>query len=380
MNRAVLLAGVVLFAAAAEGRCAASAPLLRQDLTARMFSMGGVFAAIDDDPGAVSCNPGGLGFMRGHRLSLSTWEGLDQSSRYAFASGIVNAGWAGSFNANYASYNSGDEEVNELDGTARTVNLQRDHSIGLGWGHSIGKMLSAGVQGKYISSKLVDAYSANTATLDAGLMARTPGGMVTVGAGVRNAVGSLKYISTADSLPRVFYGGAAVRMGLGPFGKLLAAADVQKTKDEDGVDLRGGVEYGMSYFAVRAGGKRVDGDAAVTVGGGVKFKWIGFDYGFEPAGSMAEPIHKFTLNLAFGASGNGSEETSGKSAWSDMLDSSFFAAAPQAMAPAPEAAQALPPAAAPPQEAASVAAVQEEAAPAAAPSQEAAPVLSGEAH
>lgn len=300
----ILLAGLILMLAAAPGRCAGStsALFLRSESTARMFAMGGAAAALDDDAGALYANPAGLGRMKGHGLTLSTWKGVDEKSRYNFLSGIVDAGRYGAFDVTYLGYNSGSEDINELDGTTRSVQLQRDSALGLGWGHKILEgLLSGGVQVKRVSSELADTYDAKATTFDLGLMARTPEGMFSAGAGVQNMVGSLTYVDAGDPLPRVYYGGVAARLPVDGYGQVLLAADVQKPKDESSRDLRAGLEYSKSFFAVRVGGKRVSGDSTYTLGAGLKFKWLGFDYAFAPSGALDQPIHKVTLNLRFGA-------------------------------------------------------------------------------
>jgi len=74
---------------------------------------------------------------------------------------------------------------------------------------------------------------------------------------------------------------------------------------------RAGVEYRFEILAQRTGMKRVSGDNALTLGGGIKVGWFGVDYGFQAAGGLDQPIHKFTLNMGFGATNatNGADDT-----------------------------------------------------------------------
>jgi len=303
-NFSILLGGLALFASASAAHAVGTtgALFLRQEPTARMFSMGGAGAAVYDDAGAAYLNPGGLGFMCDHRLTLSTWQGLDEQSRNNFVSGIANAGRYGVFGLSFLNYTSGKEDINDLGGNTTSVELESDYAAGLGWGHKVwGENLSVGGQIKQVHSKLAEAYSAKATTLDFGALAKTDDGKFSAGAGVQNAIGSLTYISEASPLPRVVYGGAAARFALDNLGKVLLAVDAQKPRD-DSMELRAGGEYSVSIVAVRLGGKRVSGSNSITVGGGLRYKGLNFDYAFEPAGDLAEPMHRFTLSFAFGGS------------------------------------------------------------------------------
>ncbi|MBI5624055.1 MAG: PorV/PorQ family protein [Elusimicrobia bacterium] len=300
-NRVVaVLAVMLLMGNAGSASANHAAMFLRQEPTARMMSMGSTFAGVGEDSGAAYFNPAALGFMSQHRLASSTWEGVDSQSRYYFASGIVNGGWSGVFHANYLDFNSGKETISGFDGSERNVTLQDDQAIGAGWGHSLGDYLSLGGQVKWVQSKLAESFSANTATFDLGVMAKSKEGMLSMGLGVRNATGGLKYAVEENSLPRAIYGGGAARFKMGQFGRFLAGMDLEESEKKDSPDVHAGMEYGIGMFALRGGIKRVSEETSFTTGGGVAFKGLSFDYGFEPAGNLGQPIHKMTLNMTFG--------------------------------------------------------------------------------
>lgn len=302
MNKKIfILWAAAALAAPAAGRCAgtAAAPFLRSETTARVSGMGGAAAALTDDAGAAYFNPAGLAYAAENRFSFTTWNGLDSRSRYAFLSAIYDTGRLGVFNLSYLNFNSGSEDVFDLDGNKSSLTLQRDYALGLGWGHELLKGLSVGGQVKLVSSELAEAYKDKTGAVDAGLLARTANGRYSAGAGVRNAGGELKYLAKADPLPRTVYAGVSGKFKL-PSGSLLAAFDVEKPRDQPSADGRLGVEYALGRFALRAGLKRVDNDNALTFGGGVRLSWLDLDYGFEPGGDLDEPVHKFTVNVLFG--------------------------------------------------------------------------------
>ena len=307
----ILLVGISLAApAASRGAGTSSVPFLRSETTARVSGMGGVAAALTDDAGALYFNPAGLPYAAENRGSFTTWNGLDDKSRYAFLSGIYNTGKYGVFDLSYLNYNSGTEDIFALDGTDSSVTLAKEYAVGLGWGHEVIKNVSVGGQLKYVSSELAEAYKDHTATFDAGILAKSPSGRYTAGAGIRNATGEMKYVSSGDPLPRTLYAGVSGKLDL-PTGNLLAAADFEKPRDQTSGDGHLGFEYTIDKFAIRAGIKRVNNDTSFTAGAGVRLNWFGLDYSFEPAGNLDQPVHKFTINIMFGGSVNNGQAQSG---------------------------------------------------------------------
>lgn len=298
----MLIAAIVL-AATAAGRCGgiAAAPFLRQEPTARVTAMGGASAALYDEAGALYRNPAGLGFAPGHHLGFSAWSGVDGKSREAFLSGVYDAGALGGFSLSYLRHASGKEDLYDIGGNLSSVELASEYAFGLGWGHSFGRNLAAGAQAKFVRSELAEAYSDKTRTLDAGVLLRTNSGRFSLGAGVQNATGELKYVNEADPLPRVTYWGAALRLPSGGGKQLLLAADLRRQKGESSGDTGLGLEYAMNRLAVRLGVRRAGGQSAMTAGGGVRFKRFGFDYGFQAAGDLDQPVHKFAFNMFFGS-------------------------------------------------------------------------------
>jgi hypothetical protein len=297
---------LILVPPACRGAGTTSALFLRQEPTARVTGMGGASAALYDDAGALYLNPAGLGWASGHRLAVSAWRGVDEKSREAFVSDVYSLGRPGVVTLNYLYRSSGKEDIYDLGGDLSNVELAREYAVGAGWGHSLLENFSVGVQGKFLKSELAEAYDDTAVTVDAGVLARTNNGRFSAGAGIRNAVGELKYISDADPLPRVLYGGAAMKLPTGAKGSLVLAADVQQPKDEATPDLHAGLEYGISMVALRLGVKRVSKESSFTIGGGLNVKFLSVDYGFQAAGDLKQPVHKFTLNLKFdGLTGGG---------------------------------------------------------------------------
>ncbi|MFA6434676.1 MAG: PorV/PorQ family protein [Elusimicrobiales bacterium] len=323
-----------------------SALFLRHEPTARVTAMGGALAALDDESGAAYFNPAALGNMREHRLSFSAWSGVDENSRETFMSGIYHAGARGVFTLNYLRHSSGKEDIYDLGGNLSSVELSDEYALGAGWGYKLSGNLAAGAQAKMVKSKLAENYDDRTGTVDAGILATTDNGRFSLGAGVQNAVGELKYINAGDPLPTIIYGGAAMRFDMGAMGKLLLAADLHKPRDERSADAHAGAEYKKDILALRLGVKRVSGDNSVTAGGGITFRWASFDYGFQAAGELNQQVHKFTLNILFGGAKTGDEKAAAQ-AMSDNAQPQTSGAAPgtaaeEQPAPEPEPQQELP--------------------------------------
>ncbi|MDD2773253.1 MAG: PorV/PorQ family protein [Elusimicrobiales bacterium] len=300
----LLFAALFASAPARAGSAGANSALfLRSEPTARMFAMGGITTALDNDLGALFLNPAGLGGIPNANAAVSLWTGLDNTSKYNFISTALNAGEWGVFSVSYLGYDSGSEEINELDGSSRQVVLQQDSALALGWGHAVADWLYAGGQIKRVNSKLAEAYSDSAFTYDAGIMLKAPDDGLSLSAGVQNASGGLRYISEADPLPQFLYAGIGAKIRLsewgGEAGDILLGADVRKPRDEAELDGGMGFEYTWGMLAVRGGIKRVAGELAFTAGGGLKWKGVGFDYGFQPAGALNQTMQKFTLSAAF---------------------------------------------------------------------------------
>ncbi len=286
----------------AGGAGTTSGLFLRQEPTARIFSMGGVYLPIINEPGAAYINPAILGHITGHHISLSMWKGLDAVSQYNFLGIVLNAGRVGAFGINYLSYDSGLEEMYDINGNLSKITLQKDYAISAGWGRNITETLFIGGQVKSVNSELAQAYNANAMTFDMGAMFKSLDDRLTIGGGIQNINGELKYKNTGDPLPRTIRGGIGYRFAMGT-DNVIIGADVQKPIDEDSLSGGFGVEYGFAQLPVslRGGIKRINDEMGFSAGMGTKWKGIEMDYGFQPAGNLGETTQRFTISFNFGS-------------------------------------------------------------------------------
>lgn len=307
MKNATFIAVVVLLSWPAicfsSGAGTTAAEFLQEDPTARGFSMGGVYLPLINDGGAAYINPALLGHMTGHNVAVSEWKGLDGISQYGFAGIVLNAGKVGAFGLNYLSYDSGAEDVYDINGNLSKVVLQKDYAVSAGWGRNLGENLFFGGQVKSVNSDLAEAYSANAITFDAGVMFKSLDDNLTIGAGVQNMSGQLKYQQEGDPLPRIIRGEAGYRFFIGHDSVIMGVA-VKKPDFQNALDGGAGIEYAPAALpvAVRAGMRRDAGETAFAAGLGLKWKGISLDYGFQPAGALGEASQRLSLSVNFGPS------------------------------------------------------------------------------
>ena len=305
MNNARFMAALVLFVFPAYGFSAGAgttaADFLRQDPAARGFAMGGVYLPLVNDAGAAYVNPAVLGHMTGHNVALSAWQGLDGVSQYNFVGIVLNSGKVGAFGINYLSYTSGSEDIYDLDGNLSKVILQKDYAASAGWGRNLGERLFFGGQVKSVNSKLAETYGANTITFDAGVMFKSLDDKLTIGAGVENMGGELKYQEEGDPLPGVMRGEIGYRFDLGRDSVIVGAA-VKKPDAENTLDGGVGIEYAPAAIpvAVRAGMRREAEEMTFAAGLGLHWKALSLDYGFQPAGKLGEAAQRISLSINFG--------------------------------------------------------------------------------
>jgi len=285
----------------AGGAGTTAAEFLRQDPMARGFALGGLYLPLGNDVAAAYINPAVLGHMTGHGVGVSAWRGLDGASQYGFAGLVLDAGRVGSFGINYLRYSSGSEDIYDLEGNLTKVVLQEDYAASVGWGRNIGERLFFGLQAKSVNSRLAENYEANAITFNTGVMFKSLDDKFTLGAGVENFGGELKYLSEADPLPRALRGEIGYTFGLGR-DTVMVAGGVKLTEAEGDLDGGAGIEYTPGAFpiALRAGMRREAEEMAFSAGLGLRWRSVGLDYGFQPVSRLGETAQRLSLSVNFG--------------------------------------------------------------------------------
>jgi outer membrane protein OmpA-like peptidoglycan-associated protein len=165
-------------------------------------------------------------------------------------------------------------------------------------------MASVGVTGKYLIQGLDDEAvgpgqdnSINGYGIDIGLGLNLAE-MVRVGFVVQDLVGKLGSDDDANDIPTNLRAGVSIW----PVAGLVAAADVEKTQDDDEYFFHIGGEYAMPLTeeigaAVRAGLN--DGD--VALGFGLSYDWVFADYAYvNDSQDFLNENHRFSIALKFG--------------------------------------------------------------------------------
>ena len=321
---AVLLASAPAGPAAAFGAQeagAAGASFLKLGADARAAGMGQAVSAATDDASAVFWNPAGLALLH-YRHAAFTHSTSYQSSFRDFISYAqpveaprsrnprerdLQPDQLGSLGLALLYHNSG--SIAEVDNTGQATGeafTPQDLAVMLGWGATLAHGLDAGLTVKYVASKIEG--SAATGGADFGARWRTvmPGTEAgyALSAVVRNVGGRLKFHESSDPLPLTVVIGQALK----PLRSWTLTADVVGPSDRPvyasfGVEWRAPMISGLTG-ALRAGydgrltSDDVSGLTGFTLGGGLGFERLGFDYAWAAAGELGSS-HRLSLSYRF---------------------------------------------------------------------------------
>lgn len=309
---AALLAAAAPALAGASQRGAAAGAFLRLAPGARGSAMGDAFAGVADDAYAAWWNPGGLAFLERVEAAgahESRFEGLSYDAaifaapvlsfrdtpRRANELGVLALGL-------YSHSATGIERRGLVETDAASGSFgAADRAYAASYALAVpGTRAGVGATVKFVDSSLDTARAAAT-TLDGGWLWK--GDSVSAGAGVRNLGGALRYVSVADPLPTVVYGGASYK----PREGWLFAVELDAPR-YDSPSLGLGVERtwtaapGLQARA-RAGYDTGKADAGVVAGAalgfGVSWRSMEADFAWSPAGTLGD-VFKYSVLVRFG--------------------------------------------------------------------------------
>jgi hypothetical protein len=289
---------------------ATAAPFLTLGADARAAGMGNAVAASADDASGAYWNPADLAGLH-YRHATVTHAASYQNTFYdflAYAQPVeVRHGSSrerdllpdqlGTVGAAVQYQNSG--SIAEVDNTGTPTGgsfTPQDFAASLGWGAELTRGLDAGIAVKFISSKIQAGASTGAVDFGARWRATIPGTEFgyAASAGVRNLGGQLKFHESSDPLPLAIVIGQAVH----PLRSLTFELDLTAPRDASlypslGFEWRAPMTEGVTG-ALRVGydgelkSSDVGGAAGFTLGGGLGFRRLGFDYAWAPAGDLGD--------------------------------------------------------------------------------------------
>lgn len=271
---------------------------LRLGNGARAGGMGEAFVAVADDATAIYYNPAGLASLEGVELNLTHSEWV-QDIRFEQLSvanemfgGVAALSFTGVYYGEMDRY--GDYPSLAPDGTFAPYDL----SVAGAYAMDVLPNLSAGASIKLIYSK-IDFESATGWAIDAGVSHRAMIEGLTLAASMQNLGPQAKFVEEKFYPPFTLRGGAAYRFEE-PWlhGATILAADALLPNDGE-LRLHAGLEYTYrSIVSVRTGYKGNYYAQGFTLGVGVRYKSLVFDYAYLPVEFDLGDCHRVSLSLA----------------------------------------------------------------------------------
>lgn len=202
-------------------------------------------------------------------------------------------GKSGSFGATILYYTAGNIELIDSVGNESTLNAQTDYLGIFALGLDISKDLVGGASFKFLSSKLINEFSASAFMVDLGCKYWLSD-FVKVGASYQNMGSGIKYIEVTEKLPQLARAGVSYTNN-----NLLAALDIVKLASENKVKEQVGVEYTLhKVLALRAGYKIGYDTANISTGLGFTHKKFSIDYAFVPYTDLGN-THRISVTSRF---------------------------------------------------------------------------------
>lgn len=302
MRRIFLFSLLLAFSGGAFAAEPTALFLLDAQPNIRLYSMGGVMSSLGQTDAAY--NPWELGYTVNPSVSLAHWPGAVLESNYNFVSALVPYRKLGTFSLSYLNYGTGSETVEELDGTTRSIRLEDDKLISLGYGLPVTQRLFAGAAIKSLTSTLAADYKARAMLMDFGLVYHSLNDKHSVGVAMVNYGGGLKYYQTREPMPTEFKLGYTRKTRPWANQKIIWGLGYARSRVSQSYSL--GAEYfpGIPFVSVRAGLNKGDEQTKFMAGLGVNYNAFDLDFGYDLTSSKMEAAQtplRFALTWSFGA-------------------------------------------------------------------------------
>jgi len=271
---------------------------LRLGNGARAGGMGEAFTAVADDATSIYWNPAGMAAVEEVELNLTHNEWL-MGIRFEQAT-VVNEMWGGAAGLSFTGlyYGSLDRygEYPSLtpDGTFSPYDL----ALSLGYARDIIPNVALGAAFKIIYSK-IDFESATGYAFDLGVTHMTKIEGLTLAAAMLNLGPQTSFVEEKFYPPFQLRLGGAYEMNKEALrGGLILAADVVFPNDND-AKVHFGLEYAYQRLLMLRFGYKSGYDVqGATMGAGIVWKSLRFDYAFMPIDYELGDSHRFSLTVS----------------------------------------------------------------------------------
>ncbi|MFA5779127.1 MAG: PorV/PorQ family protein [Elusimicrobiota bacterium] len=239
----------------------------------RQMALGNCGSSLGGDIYSMFYNPALLADVSKKQLSTFFTTGLSNDYKASVVYGLpIPSSKKGGMAFGIFHLNGGEMEINYVNGTSKNVVSASDYLLMLGWGGYWSKNASVGYNLKYLSTKLVEDYTASAIAFDMGLQIKSYNDRFKFGVSGQNYGTSLKYRSKAESLPVLVRSGFSYIFSIAARHSLLAAIDGLYIIKEKNIYSSAGLEYSIySKYLLRAGIKIMPDRYNFTLGAGFKF-------------------------------------------------------------------------------------------------------------
>ncbi len=270
---------------------------LKNDVSATIVSMAGAGAVTNKDIFSINYNPATMGELKDMHIAFN-YSGGFEDAKYSFIafgfplhlSIISEAQTKKSDSSSYLGFsiytaNLGDiiyRKINNDESiTEQTFQAQKDIILTAAYGEKIHKEniiftknlksdfeSSIGIGIKFVNSKLIEEYSANTISFDAGYYGSFKDIGVSFGISYSNITGKIKYISQKDPLPGILRTGISYEKFLTST-KIKTSLDFTRYTTDKKNSLQLGAELLFNNFSIRSGYKFLDDNNGIAAGIGI---------------------------------------------------------------------------------------------------------------
>ena len=267
---------------------------LKLSANARSSGMGEAVTAISNDHSSFYYNPSSIRSSNRSQVTVSHRNGFAETTTEYLGATIPGNDITIAFSALTTSVNG--IEVRLQPGEAEGTFDARNGMLGVGAAINLSNDLLLGFTGKLLYEKIfVDEASGYA--FDGGIL-YTFDENINIGFSTTNFghMGILR--SERSVVPATVRVGASYHTSLSSDISLLAASDIVKTINDDGIHVHGGTEaIYNSMFALRAGYQTGYETKSFSGGVGILYGIIRFDYAFVPNNGAFTPNHLFSLSF-----------------------------------------------------------------------------------